>query len=69
MIDVAVIIVSWNVRNYLSDCLRSVAADLSTVYVGDSRGVLSLGSTNGEPDQYWTEVETAMTPGLIPVLP
>ena len=28
MLDVAVIIVSWNVRNYLSDCLRSVAADL-----------------------------------------
>lgn len=53
----------------LSPPVRSVAADLSTVYVGDSRGVLSLGSTNGEPDQYWTEVETAMTPGATPVLP
>ncbi|MBD0022763.1 hypothetical protein GII33_16835 [Gordonia pseudamarae] len=53
----------------LSPPVRSVAADLSTVYVGDSRGVLSLGSTNGEPDQYWTEVESAMTPGATPVLP
>jgi hypothetical protein len=53
----------------LSPPVRSVAADVATVYVGDSRGVLSLGRTNGEPDQYWTEVETAMTPGAIPVLP
>lgn len=53
----------------LSPPVRSVAADRSTVYVGDTRGVLRLGNTNGQPDQYWTEVESAMTPGTIPVVP
>ncbi len=27
-IDVAIVIVSWNVREYLADCLRSVCVDL-----------------------------------------
>lgn len=49
--------------------VRAVVADTTTVYIGDERGVLRLGSTNGQPDQYWTEVEPAMSPGAIPVLP
>ncbi|MDL9945003.1 MtrAB system accessory lipoprotein LpqB [Gordonia sp. ABSL11-1] len=53
----------------LSPPVRAIVANQSTVYVGDSRGVLRLGSANGQPDQYWTEVESAMSPGAIPVLP
>ncbi|MEE4021647.1 MtrAB system accessory lipoprotein LpqB [Gordonia sp. PKS22-38] len=53
----------------LSPPVRAVVADQSTVYVGDTRGVLRLGSSNGQPDQYWTEVEPAMAPDVIPVLP
>ena len=53
----------------LSPPVRAVVADRTTVYAADTRGVLRLGSTNGQPDQYWTEVEQAMEPGEIPVLP
>lgn len=49
--------------------VRAVVANPSTIYIGDQRGVLRLGSTNGQPDEYWTEVEPAMAPGVIPVLP
>ncbi|OBA38180.1 MtrAB system accessory lipoprotein LpqB [Gordonia sp. 852002-51296_SCH5728562-b] len=49
--------------------VRAVTADASNVYIGDQRGILRLGSTNGQPDQYWTEVEPAMSPTAIPVLP
>ncbi|MDL9936725.1 MtrAB system accessory lipoprotein LpqB [Gordonia sp. ABSL1-1] len=53
----------------VSPPVRAVAANSTTVYVGDQRGVLRLGSTNGQPDQYWTEVEPAMIPGAVPLLP
>ena len=49
--------------------VQAVTADASNVYIGDQRGILRLGSTNGQPDQYWTEVEPAMSPTAIPVLP
>ncbi|WP_231498925.1 LpqB family beta-propeller domain-containing protein, partial [Gordonia alkanivorans] len=49
--------------------VRAVVANSSTIYVGDQRGVMRLGSNNGQPDQYWTEVEPAMVAGAIPVLP
>ncbi|MFT4043012.1 MAG: LpqB family beta-propeller domain-containing protein [Gordonia sp. (in: high G+C Gram-positive bacteria)] len=49
--------------------VRAIVADASTVYIGDQRGVLRLGSTNGQPDQYWTEIEPAMSPDAMPVLP
>lgn len=49
--------------------VRAITADASTVYIGDQRGVLRLGATNGQPDQYWIEVEPAMSPTAIPVLP
>ncbi|MEO9329845.1 MtrAB system accessory lipoprotein LpqB [Gordonia sp. B21] len=53
----------------VSPPVRAVVANSSTIYLGDQRGVLRLGSDNGQPDQYWTEVEPAMIPGAIPVLP
>lgn len=53
----------------LSPPVRAVAANRSTVYAGDARGVLRLGSTNGQPDQYWTEVAPAADPDAIPVVP
>ncbi|NMO00200.1 hypothetical protein HH308_03105 [Gordonia sp. TBRC 11910] len=53
----------------LTPPLRSVAANATTVYVADARGVLRLGSTNGQPDRSWTEVVSAMTPDALPVLP
>ncbi|WP_279106342.1 MtrAB system accessory lipoprotein LpqB [Gordonia paraffinivorans] len=53
----------------VSPPVRAVVANSSTIYVGDQRGVLRLGSDDGQPDQYWTEVEPAMIPGAIPVLP
>ncbi|GAA1479975.1 MtrAB system accessory lipoprotein LpqB [Gordonia sinesedis] len=49
--------------------VRALVANTSTIYIGDQRGVLRLGSTDGQPDEYWTEVEPAMAPGVIPVLP
>ena len=47
MIDVAIIIVSWNVRNYLSDCLRSVAADLRVSRLQGEIWVVDNASTDG----------------------
>lgn len=47
MIDVAVIIVSWNVRNYLSDCLRSVSADFHASRVRGEIWVVDNASTDG----------------------
>lgn len=53
----------------VSPPVTAVVANSSTVYLADQRGVLRLGSTNGQADEYWTEVEPAMTPGTIPVIP
>ena len=50
MIDVAVIIVSWNVRNYLADCLRSVAADLRASRLRGEIWVVDNASTDGTAD-------------------
>ena len=47
MIDIAVIIVSWNVRDYLSNCLRSVSADLQTSRLKGSIYVVDNASTDG----------------------
>ncbi len=47
MIDVAVIIVSWNVREYLADCLRSVCADLGRSQLQGKIIVVDNASTDG----------------------
>ncbi|RPA61128.1 MtrAB system accessory protein LpqB [Gordonia oryzae] len=53
----------------VSPPVTAVVANPTAVYISDQRGVLRLGSTNGQADEYWTEVEPAMTPGTIPVIP
>jgi GT2 family glycosyltransferase len=47
MLDVAVIIVSWNVRHYLANCLRSVWADLSHSGLRGEVWVVDNASTDG----------------------
>jgi N-acetylglucosaminyl-diphospho-decaprenol L-rhamnosyltransferase len=47
MIDVAIIIVSWNVREYLADCLRSVCNDLSKSQLTGETWVVDNASTDG----------------------
>jgi hypothetical protein len=47
MLDVAVIIVSWNVRNYLADCLRSVCMENSRSGLKVETWVVDNDSTDG----------------------
>src|SRR5688572_2794067 len=47
MSDLAIIIVSWNVRDYLADCLRSVYADLNRSHLAGSVWVVDNASTDG----------------------
>jgi N-acetylglucosaminyl-diphospho-decaprenol L-rhamnosyltransferase len=47
MIDVAVIIVSWNVRDYLVNCLRSVYAELQRARLQGAVWVVDNASTDG----------------------
>ena len=55
-------------RNLLMP-VTTVAANPSTVYVGDQRGVLQLSGSAAEDDLAWSEVRALMAPGTIPVLP
>jgi GT2 family glycosyltransferase len=47
MLDLAVIIVSWNVRDYLADCLRSVYTDLDRCNLRGEVWVIDNNSTDG----------------------
>ncbi len=47
MIDLSVIIVSWNVRSYLADCLRSVFAELNHAGLNGKVWVIDNNSTDG----------------------
>lgn len=47
MLDLAIVIVSWNVRDYLADCLRSVYADLHRSELQGEVWVVDNGSTDG----------------------
>lgn len=47
MIDVAIIIVSWNVRDYLVKCLRSVYAELARAQLSGEVWVVDNASTDG----------------------
>lgn len=47
MLDLAVVIVSWNVRDYLSECLSSVYADLNRSRLRGGVWVVDNGSTDG----------------------
>ena len=47
MLDLAVIIVSWNVRDYLSECLATVYAELNRSRLRGAAWVVDNGSTDG----------------------
>lgn len=50
MLDVAVVVVSWNVRDYLSECLSSVYADFRYSGINGDVWVVDNGSTDGTLD-------------------
>lgn len=50
MLDVAVIIVSWNVRDYLADCLRSVYSEFRRSNLTGTVWVVDNNSTDGTQD-------------------
>ncbi len=54
-------------RNLLAP-VSTVAANPSTVYVADQRGVLQLSGSAAEDDLMWAEVRPLMVPGALPVL-
>ncbi len=47
MVDLAIIIVSWNVRDYLRDCLTSVYGELHRSGITGTVWVIDNGSTDG----------------------
>lgn len=47
----------------------TVAANPSTVYVADQRGVMQLSASVSENNPGWVEVRPLMVPGSLPVLP
>jgi N-acetylglucosaminyl-diphospho-decaprenol L-rhamnosyltransferase len=47
MLDLAIIIVSWNVRDYLAGCLRSVYADLNRCGLNGQVWLVDNASTDG----------------------
>jgi hypothetical protein len=49
--------------------LSAIAANPSTVYVADQRGVLQLSGSKAEDNQSWSEVRPLMVAGAVPVLP
>jgi hypothetical protein len=55
-------------RNLLMP-VTAVAANPSTVYVADERGVLQLSGSAADNDPAWTEVRPLMVPDALPVLP
>jgi hypothetical protein len=55
-------------RNLLAP-VSTVAANPSTVYVADQRGVLQLSGVAAENEQTWLEVRPLMVPGAVPVMP
>jgi hypothetical protein len=55
-------------RNLLMP-VTTVAANPSTVYVADERGVLQLSGSSADNDPAWVEVRPLMVPAALPVLP
>lgn len=49
--------------------VTTVAANPSTVYVADQRGVKQLSASADEQNSGWVEVNPLMVPGSVPVLP
>lgn len=57
------------VSGNLAPPVHAVAANLSSTYVGDSRGVLTLSTSTSTRDQTWVDVPAARGADMIPVLP
>lgn len=57
------------VSGNLAPPVHAVAANLSSTYVADSRGVLALSVSTATRDQTWADVPAAKGPDMIPVLP
>jgi hypothetical protein len=55
-------------RNLLMP-VTTVAANPSTVYVADERGVLQLSGSAADNNPAWAEVRPLMVPDALPVLP
>lgn len=53
----------------LAPPVHAVAANLSSIYVADTRGVLVLSTSSGDRDQTWADVPAAKGPEMAPVLP
>jgi hypothetical protein len=49
--------------------LSAIAANPSTVYASDPRGVLQLSGSAAENEQSWAPVVAFMVAGAVPVLP
>jgi Lipoprotein LpqB beta-propeller domain len=49
--------------------VSTVAANPSTVYVADPRGIMQLSGWGAEGQQGWLDVPAFMVPGAVPVLP
>jgi hypothetical protein len=49
--------------------VTAVAANPSTVYVADQRGVLQLSGAAAEEGQSWSEIRPLMVAGAAPVMP
>lgn len=49
--------------------VTTVAANPSTVYVADQRGVLQLSASGADTDQAWSDVRAFSVAGAVPVLP
>nr|HID15067.1 glycosyltransferase [Anaerolineae bacterium] len=49
-LDLAVVIVSWNVRDLLAACLRSLLADLDRSRLSAQVWVVDNASTDGTPE-------------------
>jgi hypothetical protein len=56
-------------RRGLQVPVSTIAANPSTVYVADPRGVLQLSSSAAEGKQSWSDVPGFTAPGALPVLP
>lgn len=55
--------------NNLELPVSTIAANPSTVYVADPRGVLQLSGSGGEGPQRWLDIQPFMVGGAVPVLP
>ena len=49
--------------------VSTVAANTSTVYLADQRGILQLSGSAADNNLMWTDIRPLMVAGALPVLP